>query len=72
VANLGLVPVRPSLQAWWTVVFYFSIYFCKNNRNKKSFLRKISGKKFHYLSHTKKKNVRFVYLEAIEFMIKLF
>jgi hypothetical protein len=71
VANLGLGPVRLGLQAWWTVVFYLSIYFCKNNRNKKSFLCKIYGKNFT-ICLILRKNVRFVYLEAIEFMIKLF
>jgi hypothetical protein len=74
VANLGLGPVRLGLQAWWTVVFLFlSVYFCKKNRNKtKSFLCKIFGKKIQSVPRTKRKKVRFIYLEAIEFMIKLF
>jgi hypothetical protein len=74
VAYLGLGPVRLGLHAWWIVVFLFlSVYFCKKNRNKKRvFYAKYLVKNFNLCLALREKKVRFVYLEAIEFMIKLF
>jgi hypothetical protein len=72
VANLGLGPVRLGLQAAWTVVFFISLFiFVKIIEIKRVFYVKYLVKNFT-ICLILRKNVQFVYLEATEFMIKLF
>jgi hypothetical protein len=71
VANLGLGPVRLGLQAAWTVFFIYLFIFVKIIEIKRVFYVKYLVKNFT-ICLILRKNVQFVYLEATEFMIKLF